>query len=282
MNSIIFFGVPQVASEILESLIGTVFEPALVVTSPDKPVGRKQVMTASPVKELALQNGIQVITPETLRKNDALYNDLSVRDPSLFIIVAYGQLFPKRYLSIAKYGAINIHYSLLPKYRGASPVESALLSGETETGVTIQKLALKMDSGDILSQTKISISPAETAPELFVRLNTQARSDLHALLPDIFDNKTNPTAQIEAEATYCSKFTKEDGLLDIVHGKPSENYNRYRAFVSRPRTYFINDEDKRVIINEAHLEDGCFVITKITPEGKKEIHTVIKNCPTGN
>jgi methionyl-tRNA formyltransferase len=203
----------------------------------------------------------------------------------LSVVVAYGKIIPEKILNMPKFGSINIHYSLLPKYRGASPVESAILNGDTETGVTIQKMVYKMDAGDILAQEKMTILPDETAPELRKRLIKLGGELLIKTLntPSVPQQvrDTSPyigggwvgVPQKESLASVCKKIKKEDGLLnlsDLAVKPPSELYNKFRAYAHWPRTFFFKN-GKRIIISKAKLEDRKFVIEKIIPEGKKEI-----------
>ena len=168
-----------------------------------------------------------------------------------------------------KLGSINIHYSLLPKYRGASPVESAILNGDTETGVTIQKMTYEMDAGDIIAQEKVDILPGETAPELRKRLIKIGGELLVKTLPDFTEGKTKPVPQNGSLASVCKKIKKEDGLIDL-EGDSQKNYNKFRAYALWPRTFFFKN-GKRIIITDATLENGKFIIKKIIPEGGKEI-----------
>ena len=189
---------------------------------------------------------------------------------NLSIVVAYGKIIPEDILNLPKFGSLNVHYSLLPKYRGASPVESAILNGNAETGVTIQKMAYQMDAGDILAQEKINILPDETAPELRQRLIRLGEELLIKILPDFLENKITPIPQDESRATYCQKIKKGDGLIDL-NDNPIKNYNKFRAYAHWPRTFFFKN-GKRIIITKAHLKDEKFVIDKIIPEGGKEIN----------
>ena len=165
-----------------------------------------------------------------------------------------------------KLGSLNIHYSLLPKYRGASPVESAILNGETETGVTIQKMAYELDSGDIIAQEKVNIFADEKAPELRKRLVKIGGELLVKILqtPGWVGVK-----QDGSKATYCKKIKKEDGLIDL-DGDAIKNYNKFRAYALWPRTFFFQN-GRRIIITKARLEDNKFIIEKIIPENGKEI-----------
>lgn len=264
-DSFAFWGTPDVASDTLEILKGSGFLPSLIITSPDKPQGRKMIVTPTPVKVWAMENNIPYLQPEKL--DSAFIEELSKHVFDLSIVVAYGKIIPEKILNLPKLGSINIHYSLLPKWRGASPVESAVLAGETETGVTIQKMVYEMDAGDILAQEKVDIIPTETAPELRKRLIEIGGKLLVSLLPNI--ETTTPIPQT-GEVTLASKIKKEDGLLDL-NGDANANYNKFRAYAHWPRVFFFKD-GKRVIVTAAKLQDGKFVIEKIIPEGGKETY----------
>ncbi|MFA5778217.1 MAG: methionyl-tRNA formyltransferase [Candidatus Paceibacterota bacterium] len=256
----IFWGTPDVAYETLEILKKNGFLPSLIVTAPDKPQGRKMLITPPPVKIWAIKNNIPYVQPEKL--------DIDFQ-ADLSIVVAYGKIIPENLLNIPKLGSINVHYSLLPKYRGASPVESVILNGETETGVTIQKMAYKMDSGPVIAKEKTTILPDEKTPELKTRLIKTGGELLTKTLPDFINGKIKEIAQDESEATFCKKIKKEDGLIDL-NDSAIKNYNKFRAYAYWPRTFFFKD-GKRIIITDAILEDGEFAIKKVLPEGKKEI-----------
>jgi methionyl-tRNA formyltransferase len=257
----VFWGTPDVASETLEILKGAGFLPSLIVTSPDARAGRKMVLTSPPAKIWAEENKIPYVQPESLQN---FLSDKSEVD--LFIIVAYGKIIPENVLNLPKFGSINIHYSLLPKYRGASPVETAVLNGDKETGVTIQKMVYKLDAGDILAVEKTAIGPDETAPELRKRLIKLGGEMLVKFLenPNFESQKQN-----DSEATHSGKIKKEDGLIDL-NADAVMNYNKYRAYAAWPRTFFFKD-GKRIIITEAALENNQFIIKKVIPEGGKEV-----------
>jgi len=273
----VFFGTPEVASETLEILKEHDYLPSLIVTAPDKPKGRKMVITPPPVKVWALNQSklgsgqalenIPILQPEKL--DDKFFFQLSTFNFQLFIVVAYGKIMPEKLINLPKMGSINIHYSLLPKYRGASPVESAILLGETETGVSIQKMEYKMDSGPILASEKTIINPDEKAPELRERLIKIGGELLVKILPDFIEGKIKLIPQDETRATFCKKIKKEDGLIDL-NDNPIKNYNKFRAYTTWPRTYFLK-EGKRIIITDAKLENGVFEILKVIPENGKEI-----------
>ncbi len=259
----VFFGTPDVASETLEILKDAGYLPELIVTAPDKPAGRKMLLTPPPAKTWAIENNIPYIQPEDIK--DLVVELLSV---DLFIVVAYGKMMPENLIKLPRLGSINIHYSLLPKYRGASPVESAILNGDDETGVTIQHMEFKMDTGPILAVEKTPIGETETAPELRSRLIKIGGDLLVKMLPDFVEGKIIPTSQNDSQATKCKKMTKEDGLINL-EDDAVKNYNKFRAYAKWPRTFFFKD-GKRYIITDTALEDGKFIIKKVIPEGGKE------------
>lgn len=263
-----FFGTPDVSSETLEILKNNGYLPSLVITSPDKPQGRKMLLTSSSVKNWAMENNIPFLQPEKI--DEDFTNKLSKENFDLFIVVAYGKILPEKFINIPKFGSINIHYSLLPKYRGASPVESAILNGEKETGVSIQKMEYKMDSGPIIALEKTEILPDENSVELRKRLIKIGAHLLIKKLPDFINEKITLTKQDENDATYCKKIKKEDGLIDINTENAENLYNKFRAYFKWPRIFFFK-EKKRIIIADAALENEKFVIKKVLPEGKKEI-----------
>lgn len=253
-NNFIFWGTPEIACDTLETLKSAGYLPSLIITAPDKPKGRGLELTPTPVKVWAEENKI----PFTHDFNDLPATDLSV-------VVAYGKIIPEKVLNTPKHGSINIHYSLLPKYRGASPVESAILAGEKETGVTIQKMVYKLDAGPVLTAEKTEIGSTEKTAELKKRLTVLGASLLVKFLENpIFQGKE----QDESQATHSKKITKEDGLLDLADDA-EKNYNKFRAYAEWPRTYFF-ENGKRIIITDATLIDGKFVIRKVIPEGGKE------------
>ncbi len=300
----VFWGTPDVASETLEILKENGYMPSLIITAPDKPQGRKMIITPPPVKVWAMENKIPYLQPEKLKKEE-IWNALgtlgrsdgdgqrkfsaenfrgeqSIPDfflidpkkieslPDLFLVVAYGKIIPEDIINFPKFGSINIHYSLLPKYRGASPVESAILNGDIETGVSIQKMEYKMDTGPVIAQEKIEIESDEKAGELRKRLIKIGGELLVKILPDFVDGKAKLTPQDENKATYCKKIKKEDGEIDL-NDDGVKNYNKFRAYATWPRTFFFKN-NKRIIITEAKLENGEFKILKVIPEGGKQIN----------
>lgn len=263
-----FWGTPDVASETLKILKESGYLPSLIITSPDAKRGRGLLMQASPVAIFAEKNKIPCWKPEKLDTEFA--HKLKTKNYELFVVVAYGKIISENILKIPKLGSINIHYSLLPKYRGASPVESAILNGDTETGATIQQMEFKMDSGPVVAVEKIKILPDEKAPELRQRLIKIGGKLLVETLPKLINRKIKSISQEEKEATYSKKIKKEDGLVNLAIESPSVLYNKFRAYVVWPRTFFFMNK-KRIIITDAVSENNQFIIKKVLPEGKKEI-----------
>ncbi|MDD2657431.1 MAG: methionyl-tRNA formyltransferase [Candidatus Pacebacteria bacterium] len=274
-HKFIYFGTPKVASDTLATLIERGFTPALVVTSPDRPAGRGLVLTPTPVKELALEHGIPVLTPEKL--DDETIATIRAYGCDYAACVAYGKIFPEALIASFPLGVLNVHYSLLPKYRGATPLEAALLAGERETGVTIQKMVLALDAGDIVAQKSIEIAPSETARELRPRLIMLGAELLADTLPAYLANEITPVVQDASLATFSHKIKKEDGLL-ALDAPAVKNWNTYRAYADSVGTYFFSagggpasgGERKRMKITKAAFINGAFVIERVIPEGKKE------------
>ncbi|MFA6548275.1 MAG: methionyl-tRNA formyltransferase [Candidatus Magasanikbacteria bacterium] len=228
MISVVYFGTHHFSAHILETLIQSgVFDIKLVITQPDRPVGRKKEIQASPVKIIAQKYNIKIEQPETLKN----YHLSETAD--LNITCQYGLIIPKTILETAKRGSINVHTSLLPKYRGASPIQSVLIHGEKETGITVMLMDEKMDHGDILRQQKITIGHDDTYTELNNKMLAVAPKLLIATASDYIEGKITPQVQIHEEATFCKEFTREDGKIDW--NKTGEQiYNLYRGLTPWP------------------------------------------------
>jgi methionyl-tRNA formyltransferase len=270
-SKFIFFGTPYVARDTLEILKERGYLPALVVTSPDSQRGRGMVLTPTETKTWALENDIPVITPEKI--TDEVIVSLREVGAQYALVAAYGKLLPQSLIDSFRLGILNVHYSLLPKYRGASPVEAALLNGDTVTGVAIQKMVSELDAGDILALKEVTIEPTETTRELRPRLVTIGANILADILPEFEAGTLAATPQNASLATRCKKIKKESGLLDLLHGNAQENWNKYRAYAESPGTYFFmqkGDRQMRVKIVTATFEDGEFKPLRVVPEGKNE------------
>ena len=269
-----FFGTPYVSRdtlEILHSVHG--MTPAIVVTSPDAPRGRGLVLTPSETKVWALEHGIPVYTPERIDK--PFVDELKVLGCEYAIVVAYGKILPQAAIDAFPRGLLNIHYSLLPMYRGASPVEAALLHGDVETGVSIQKMILELDAGDIVAQESTKIMSDETTIELRERLIKMGADLLAETLPSYLDDSIELMPQDHARATRCRKIKKEDGYISLQHGDDDINWRKYRAYAQWPRVSFEavkkDGEHIRVIVTKAHFKSGAFVPDMVKPAGKGEM-----------
>lgn len=270
-----FWGTPDVASQTLEILKENGYLPSLVVTSPDKRAGRNLKMTPSAVSIWAEENKIKCLKPEKLDDDflNKIFSLTEEKEIDIYIVVAYGKILPEKLIKYPKLKSINIHYSLLPKYRGASPLESAILSGDAETGVTIQEIEYKLDSGPILDSKKIDLGIDKTKKELKDELIKEGSSLLLEVLQKLKDGRIERKYQDESKATFCKKIKKEDGLIDI-NGNSLENWNKYRAFLGWPGIYFFafkKDKKIRLKVTKASLQNGNFIIEKVIPENKKEI-----------
>jgi methionyl-tRNA formyltransferase len=263
----VYFGTPHVASDTLELLIERGFVPALVVTAPDAPRGRGLILTPSETKTVALAHNIPVLTPEKLDA-DAIAT-ISESGCDYALVVAYGKIFPETLIGAFPRGVLNVHYSLLPKYRGATPLETALLAGERETGVTVQKMLKELDAGDIIAQQTTDITPEETALELRPRLIKLGAELLANTLPAYLSGAITPIPQDHSLASHAKKLKKEDGLLSLA-ASAEENWNKYRAYADSIGTYFF-EHDKRIKIAKASMQHGKFLIERVIPEGKREM-----------
>lgn len=261
-----YFGTPTVAAHTLAELIKKGFIPDVVVTSPDTQKGRGLVFTQSETKTLALTHSIPVITPEKL--DETAIKDISAFGCEYAVCVAYGKIFPETLINVFPMGVLNVHYSLLPKYRGATPLETALLNGENETGVTIQKMVRELDAGDILAQEATPIGKDETARELRPRLIQMGANLLTETLPAYLSGAITLFVQDATLATRAYKIKKEDGLLSLS-APAEENWNKYRAYADSIGTYFF-ENGKRIKITLAEFAKGEFRVLRVIQEGKRE------------
>ena len=295
MCRIVYMGTPDIAAVILERLIKEPYEIVLAVTQPDRPKGRGHEMAFSTVKETALKHGIPVFQPEKLRNPEAVA-EIEKAKPDMIVVAAFGQILPKSVLSLPKYGCINVHASLLPAYRGAAPIQWAILDGQKETGVTIMYMNEGLDTGDILLQKAIPIADDETGGSLHDRLAELGAEALTEALPKILDGSLEPVPQGEMTTPYAKQLTKEIGKLDFT--QPAELLERYvRGLNPWPGTYtFLNgkllkiwkadvtelpkDAGEPGSITDINAEtftfvtaDGGLRILELQPEGKRRMKT---------
>lgn len=264
-----FFGTPALAVEILEALENAGYMPAVIVTMPDRAQGRGMEMKETAVAAWGRDHNIPVLKPEKLDSD--FISQFSKFECTFSIVVAYGKILPQTLLDTCR--MYNIHYSLLPRWRGATPVESAILAGDEETGVAIQRIVHKLDAGPIVALGKTGIGKNETAPELRTRLNEIAAELLVRIFPELMADTLEQREQDESSVTHCGKIVKEDGLIS-VSDTAEINDRKFRAYYGWPGIYtFFERGGKRIrtIIVKARREGDRFVIEAVKPEGKAEM-----------
>lgn len=288
---ILFMGTPDIAAESLRAVCAAGHEVCAVFTREDKPVGRKQTLTAPPAKEEALLHSIPVFQPKTLR-DAAVQAEIKALAPELIVVVAYGRILPPEVLGIPRYGCINLHVSLLPKYRGAAPVQWAVINGDAETGVTIMQLDEGLDTGDILMVERLAIGPEETSGELFNRVSSIGAALLTRCIGELAAGRVTPKAQNDAEATLAPPLTKEMAGFDF-HKDARTLHNLIRGMNPWPAAWFCC-EGKKVKVLKSRLaglvgqdtaalpgtvlalkpltvacKEGALELLELVPEGKK-------------
>ncbi len=295
MIRIVYMGTPDIAAVILKRLIREPYKVVLAVTQPDRPKGRGKELAKSPVKLVAEEAGIPVFQPLKLRDPEAV-RTVAKAKPDMIVVAAFGQILPKEVLDLPKYGCINVHASLLPAYRGAAPIQWAIIDGQRETGITIMKMDEGLDTGDILLQKSIEIASDETGGTLHDRLADLGAEALCEAIPGVLDGTLKPVAQGEMTTPYAKQLTKEMGRLDFT--KPAEVLARMiRGFDPWPGTFTDLDgkllkiqKAEPVILKDSGLKPGAITdITKksftyvtavgglrvleLQPEGKRRMTT---------
>lgn len=245
-----YFGTPEHSAKLLDALIKEGHEVLFVATNLDKPVGRDKNPAPSPVKKLAVEKNIPVLQFPNIR-NDAAIDKINSYDAEIYIVFAYGYIIPSRIFNFPRLGTINLHGSLLPEYRGASPVQSAILDGKEETGATIQYITEELDAGDIISQMKVSISREDTFGTLLEKITELGIYDVLRLLKISDEKKFEAKPQYHKEATHCKKIKPEDRKLDF--SLPAEFlFNKIRAF-NPGYICYTSFRDKRLNIYSAKI-----------------------------
>jgi methionyl-tRNA formyltransferase len=286
---VIFMGTPDFSVPILASLIVNT-NVILVVTKIDQKVGRNQKLSFSPVKKLALENNIPLFQPEKIKTDYQIILDLN---PDIIITCAYGQIIPKEVLNCPKYGCINVHASLLPKYRGGAPIHHAIINGESKTGITIMYMNEGMDTGDIIAKEELPILETDNVGTLFDKLSLLGESLLIKTLPSIITGSCKKEKQDDSLATYAPTLKRADELLSFSYNT-KEVFDKVRGLNPWPLAYIIlNGEETKILECEKSYEefnkkpgeitrilkdklgiktlDGEILITKIKPYGKKEM-----------
>lgn len=244
---IVFMGTPDFAVPCLEALVTAGYPVVMAVTQPDKPVGRKRVLTAPPVKAFAVAHDIPVLQPEKIKNNPEALDALKATEADLFVVVAYGKILPQNVLDIPRHGCINVHASLLPEYRGSAPIQWSIVKGESVTGVTTMVMDAGMDTGDMLLKAEVDIALNDTAVSLSEKLSQAGASLLLDTLPGYLSGEVQPTPQDHSQATSIPLLKKEDGE---IHWQQSATqiYNQIRGFYPWPGTYtFFQDKTLKVI-----------------------------------
>lgn len=264
---VVFMGTPELSAHLLSDLLEARYNIVGVVTKPDKPVGRSKTIEESPVKKLALEKSLPLLQPE--RMDAETLATLTDWKPDLIVVAAYGKILPEAVLSLPGFGCVNFHTSLLPLWRGASPIQNALLTGATETGVTIMLMDKGMDTGDILTQVTVPIAPDDTTATLTEKLGTAGSHLLLETLPDWVERRLTPQKQSDEDATLCQLIERSDGK--IVWSDDAESlYNRYRALTPWPGIYcFWRKKD-----NLLRLKLLTVSVQKMNPEHRQPIGMV--------
>ncbi|EWG11899.1 methionyl-tRNA formyltransferase [Cytobacillus firmus] len=293
MTKIVFMGTPDFSVPVLKQIIEDGYEVIGVVTQPDRPVGRKKVLTPPPVKVEAEKQGIPVYQPEKIRQPEELEKVLALK-PDLVVTAAFGQILPKELLDAPKFGCINVHASLLPELRGGAPIHYSILQGKEKTGITIMYMAEKLDAGDILTQVEVQITETDTVGTLHDKLSEAGSKLLSETLPKLLNGELNPIRQNEEKATFAYNIKREQEKIDWSK-TGEEIYNHIRGLNPWPVAYTTFDSKVVKIWNSKKVkhakseepgtiirleEDGIVVasgndtavkITELQPSGKKKM-----------
>lgn len=295
MINIVFFGTPAIALKSLEYLYNSdKINVLAVVTQPDKPAGRGHKLTMSPIKQFALEKGLPVFQPKSIRKEQEIQDELKNLNPDFFVTFAFGQILSQDVLDIPKYETINLHASLLPKYRGANPIQRAIINGDKETGICTMITELGLDCGDVCLREKIQIPDNMTCVDLFEKISVSSPELIEQTLIGLISGDIKPEKQCELGVCMANKLTKEETLIDWT--KPAEEiHNLVRGIYKFPSAYFIHNEkiikvlETRIVrdkdnankcgeiinVSKEGIKIGCgkdcILLVKVKPEGKGEM-----------
>lgn len=292
MINVVFFGTPAIALKSLEYLYNSdKINILAVVTQPDKPAGRGQKISMSPIKQFALDKGLPVFQPKSIRKEPEIQEELKKLNPDFFVTFAFGQILSQEVLDIPKYETINLHASLLPKYRGANPIQRAIINGDKETGICTMITELGLDCGDVCLREVIQIPDNMTCVDLFEEISDKSPKLLETTLVELVAGELKPQKQCEDGVCMASKLTKDETLIDWTKSA-QEIHNLVRGIYKFPSAYFIHN-DKIVKVLETRVIEGdglcgeiinttkdgvvmgcgsgCILLIKVKPEGKGEM-----------
>ncbi|RUM58999.1 MAG: methionyl-tRNA formyltransferase [Persephonella sp.] len=261
--NVVFWGTPDFAVESLKELLKSNHKVLAVITQPDKPKGRGKKIQPTPVKKLAIENNIPVYQPSKIKDNTEFYNKLKELKPDIFVVVAYGKIIPKEIIEIPRYKTINVHASLLPKYRGAAPIHRAMMEGEEKTGVCIMEIIEKLDAGDIYECKEIEIKDSDDIVSLHDKLAKEGAKLLIKVLDDIESGKAKKTKQDDTKSTYAKPITKADGKIDWSMSARNI-FNQIRALKVWPKAFTkFRGKDIKIISAEIIDESSKGNIGKI-------------------
>jgi len=267
-----YFGTDEFSVAVLDELFREGILPTLIITPPDRPKGRDKVLTPPPTKVWALEKKIPFLQPEKL--DQTLIGELRNNPYDLFVVASYGKILPQSILDIPVHGTLNVHPSLLPKYRGPSPIESQIINDEKEVGVSIMVLDEKMDHGPLLIQEAIHERALPMPAPVLLRILADIGGRLLAkVMSPYLQGEIDPEPQNDGYATFCTMIKKEDGEIDLA-GDQRKNYCKYLAFTGWPGTFFFMErkgQKIRVLIKDAFYENDKFKIKRVLPEGGREM-----------
>ena len=276
MNSkrIIFMGTPEISATVLEGLISAGYQIVAVIAQPDRPVGRKKILEPVPTKVVAEKYNIPVYQPEKIRKE---YDFVKSLNPDVIITLAYGQIVPQGLLDIPPLGCINLHGSLLPKYRGAAPIQYALMNNDTKTGMTLMKMIKEMDAGEMYATEEVEISPLDNSTSLFKKMGDAALRLILRVLPDYLEGKLLGVPQDESLVTFAPSIKPEEEKLDLDKSK-EQLFGLIRALSDAPGAYLYLDELKFKVYQAEIVSDEMIgEVGEIVKADKKGLHMQTKN-----
>ena len=271
MLRVVFFGTPDIGLKSLEYLYNSdKIDVVGVVTQPDKPAGRGHKIMMSPIKQFAINHNLPVFQPKSIRKEPEIQEELKKLNPDFFVTFAFGQILSQEVLDIPKYETINLHASLLPKYRGANPIQRAIINGDKETGICTMITELGLDCGNVCKKIVIPISDTMNCEELYIDISEKSPKLIEETLLGLVNNSLNPVKQCEDGMCMANKLTKEETLIDF--SKPAQEiHNLVRGIYKSPSAYFVHD-DKIIKVLKTRVCEGCGNVgefVEITKEGIK-------------